>query len=49
MGSGELGTVRICACTSTKKTAEKILHLTLTLDSHALSIRLVVALLGSLV
>lgn len=49
MGSRELGTVRICACTSTKKTAEKILHLTLTLDSHALSIRAVMALLRRLV
>lgn len=49
MGGGELGTVRICACTSTKKTAAIILDLTLTLDSHALSVRLLVALLGSLV
>jgi len=48
MGRGKSGTSRICARTSRKKNAAIILPLTLTLDSHALSVGLVVALLGSL-
>lgn len=43
MGGGKLGTIWICAYTTTKKTAEIKPHLSPTIDSHALSVRLCLA------
>lgn len=48
VGDGKSGISRICAHIGRNKIAEIIPYLTLTLNSHALSVRLTVALLGIL-